>query len=127
MGSFREMSSCAQDNAGRLAERLSVVLPAQCRTRSGFSDGGVISDLSTQGCRYESHSLVLHEGDLVVIRPEGMEGLCGRVVWTKRRSAGVVFDVPLHAAVLAHLARLHAEFLPPAATEVLYGSLRRAA
>ena len=123
MDKFREMPS----NAGRHNPRLPVVLPAKCRTRSGFRDSGVISDLSTHGCRYESHSLVLHEGDLVVIRPDGMEGLCGRVIWTKRRSAGVVFDVPLHDAVLGHLARMHAAFLPPAATEVLYGALRRAA
>ena len=127
MGSFHALKSCAARNAERQDVRLPVVLPAKCRTRSGFRDQGVISDLSTLGCRYESHSLVLHQDDLVVIRPEGMEGLCGRVVWTKRRSAGIVFDVPLHAAVLGHLARMHAEFLPPSAADVLYASLRRAA
>ena len=61
----------------RRSERLRLVLPARCRSRSGFLDKVVITNLSIGGCRIESRALSLHEGDLVVVRPEGIEGLCG--------------------------------------------------
>jgi hypothetical protein len=101
----------ANPRALRRSERLRMVLPARCRSRSGFVDRGTISNLSEGGCRFESFALTLHEGDLVVIRPEGLEGLCGRVRWTSHHSAGIEFAARLYVPVLDHLHRQHGHFL----------------
>ena len=103
---------CANPRALRRSERLKVALSARCRTRSGFVDQGRISNLSAEGCRFESLALTLNEGDLVVVRPEGLEGLCGRVRWVSRHTAGIEFERPLYGPVLEHLHRCHAHFLP---------------
>lgn len=103
---------CANPRALRRSNRLKVVLPARCRSRSGFLDEGTISNLSAEGCRFESFALTLHEGDIVVIRPRGLEGLCGRVRWTARHSAGIEFDRPLYPAVFEHLHREHGCLAP---------------
>ena len=101
-----------QDNlrALRRAERLHLILPARCRSRSCFIDHVVITDLSTGGCRVESRALTMHEGDLVVISPKVIEGICGRVRWVKGHQAGIEFDRPLYGPVVDHLHRRHADF-----------------
>ncbi len=104
---------CVNPHAFRRSERLEVVLPARCRSRTGFLDRGTISDLSAEGCRFESFALTLHAGDLVVINPEGIEGICGKVRWVKGHSAGIEFERPLYAPVVDHLHRRHGTFLAP--------------
>lgn len=101
--------------AVRQSERFRLVLPARCRSRSGFLDHVVITDLSIGGCRIESRALSLHEGDLVVVRPEGIEGLCGMVRWVDRHAAGIAFEVPLYPPVVEHLHRTHLTFARTAA------------
>jgi len=90
--------------------RKTVVLPARARSCSGFLDRVVITDISEMGCRFQSQALTLRRGDLVVIRPEGMEGLCGVVRWVKNHKAGVQFDRPLYSPVVEHLFRRHHYF-----------------
>lgn len=102
---------CVNPHAFRRSERLDVILPARCRSRTGFLDRGTISNLSAEGCRFESFALTLHAGDLVVINPEGIEGLCGRVRWVKGHSAGIEFERPLYTPVFEHLHRRHGTFL----------------
>jgi hypothetical protein len=97
--------------AMRRAERFGVVLPAKVRSRSGFLDRVTITDLSEWGCRIESRALTLHKTDLVVVRPEGIEGICGRVCWIDGHTAGIEFDRPLYAPVVEHLVRSHWQFL----------------
>jgi len=95
----------------RRCERLGVVLPARCRSRSGFLDRVVITDISSGGCRIASKALTVHVGDLVVIRPDGIEGLCGEVRWVKGHDAGIAFADSLYPPVVEHLHRQHATFL----------------
>lgn len=102
---------CANPRALRRSSRLKVVLPARVRSRSGFVDRGTISNLSAEGCRFESFALTLHAGDLIVVSPQGLEGLCARVCWVSGHSAGIEFDRPLYGPVLDHLAARHGEFL----------------
>ncbi|HMP56184.1 MAG TPA: PilZ domain-containing protein [Novosphingobium sp.] len=96
----------------RRSDRLGVVLPARCRTRSGFVDRVVITDLSEGGCRVESRALTLREGDLVVVSPGVIEGICGQVRWVKGHKAGIAFLSPLYGPVVEHIHRQHAQFLP---------------
>ncbi len=87
-----------QDNvrALRRANRRQLILPARCRSRSGFLDQVVISDLSEHGCRIDSLGLILRVGDMVVARP-----------------ARIAFDRPLYAPVAGHLHRSHERCLTP--------------
>lgn len=117
------------DNLRRLrrTNRRTLVLPARCRSRSGFLDWAVISDISEGGCRIDSLGLVFAEGDRVVVRPEGLEGLCGIIRWTKRHSAGIEFERPLYPAVVDHLQRTFLSFLSTQSPTDLPGKLRLAA
>jgi PilZ domain len=118
-----------QDNVRRLrrSPRLHLVLPARCRSRSGFVDRVVISDLSVGGCRIDSLGLVLGVGDLVVVRPEGLEGLTGVIRWIKDHSAGIEFDRMLYPPVVEHLHKTFLRFLQPEALRDLPGKFRLAA
>lgn len=111
----------------RQSSRRALVLPAKCRSRSGFVDHVVISDLSEGGCRIDSLGLVLGAGDMVVVRPQGLEGLCGVIRWTKGHSAGIEFDRPLYAPVVEHLQRTFEQFLYRDQPAHLPGRLRLAA
>lgn len=95
----------------RRVERHGVVLPARVRTCTGFLDKVTIVDLSEWGCRVESRGLALRKGDLVVVRPEGIEGICARVCWVHGDEAGIEFDRPLYGPVVEHLVREHWHFL----------------
>lgn len=118
-----------RDNVRQLrrTNRHALILPARCRSRSGFVDSVVISDISEGGCRIDSLGLVLGVGDMVVIRPEGLEGLCGVIRWTKGHSAGIAFDRPLYPAVVEHLHKTFLRFLNPERLADLPGKLRLAA
>lgn len=111
----------------RRSPRLKLVLPARCRSRSGFLDRVVISDISEGGCRIDSLALVLRPGDLVVIRPDGLEGLGGVIRWVKGHSAGIAFDRPLYAPVVDHLHRTNLQFIRAERLRDLPGKLRLAA
>jgi len=97
----------------RRSNRVALVLPAKVRSRSGFLDRVVISDLSALGCRIDSLALILQPGDQVVVRPEGLEGLCGVIRWVKNHSAGIEFDRALYAPVVEHLQRQYTHYLNP--------------
>lgn len=111
----------------RNGERMGMVLPARCRTRSGFQDRGVISDLSTGGCRYESSALLLNPGDPVVVRPQGLEGMCGYVRWVEGRALGIEFATPLYGPVVAYLHRQHGHSLGRLVAAAIRRPLREAA
>lgn len=96
----------------RREERLAVTIPARCRTRSGFADRLMIRDISPLGCRLESLAITLHEGDLVVVTPAMLEGLCGTVRWVQGNCAGIEFATPLYRPVVEHLHREFRAFLP---------------
>ena len=102
----------AATNAFRREERLAVVIPARCRTRSGFADRLMIVDISRQGCRIESLAITVHAGNRVVITPPMLEGLCGTVRWMSGNSAGIEFATPLYGPVVDHLHREYHTFLP---------------
>jgi len=97
----------------RRSRRLSLAMPARCRTLKGFVEDVVIRDISAEGCRIVSHALTVRSGAQVVVRPNGMEGLCGTVRWVRGQEAGIEFDRPLYLPVVEHMHRRFASFLPP--------------
>ncbi len=96
----------------RRSVRMKLAMPARCRSRSGFVDRVMVTDISRGGCRIESFALTMREGDLVVIQPQVLEGLCGRIAWVKGHKAGIAFATPLYGPVVEHLHREFAQFLP---------------
>jgi hypothetical protein len=96
----------------RREERLEVTIPARCRTRSGFADRLMIRDITTRGCKVESLALTVRAGDLVVVTPSMLEGLCGTVRWVVGNCAGIEFASPLYGPVVEHLHREFRTFLP---------------
>lgn len=111
-----------QAEVPRRSCRLALALPARCRTLGGFIDDVVIRDISAEGCRIVSRALTVRPGAMVVIRPNGLEGLCGTVRWVRGHEAGIEFEVPLYLPVVEHLHRSYASFLPP---EVAHGRGQR--
>jgi len=74
-------------------------------------------DISEGGCRIASRVLNLREGERVLLRPPGLEGLAGVVRWCNHHEAGIEFERPLYVAVAEHLHRQYLTFLP---TEIPY-------
>ncbi|MBX9643271.1 MAG: hypothetical protein K2W91_04125 [Novosphingobium sp.] len=63
----------------RRTNRLQLVLPVRCRSRSGFVDHVMISDISEGGCRIDSLGLIMGAGEMVVVRPERLRELPGKL------------------------------------------------
>lgn len=97
----------------RRSRRLVLAMPARCRMLSGYAEEVVIRDVSAEGCRIMGFALHVRPGSKVVVRPDGMEGLCGTVRWSGGQEAGVEFDRPLYPAVAEHMHRTFATFLSP--------------
>lgn len=96
----------------RRSRRLALAMPARCRMVSGYAEDVVIRDVSAEGCRIMGYALHVRPGTKVVVRPDGMEGLCGTVRWAAGPEAGVEFDRPLYPAIAEHMHRTFATFLP---------------
>ena len=66
-----------------------------------------MSDLSITGCKIDAVYLSLIVGQNVTLRPQGLQPLSATVVWCTGSSAGLLFEHPLHPAVLDNFCRLH--------------------
>jgi hypothetical protein len=66
-----------------------------------------VSDLSVTGCKIDAIYLSLAAGDHVTLRPEGLQALPANVIWCSGSSAGLLFESPLHPAVLNNLCLQH--------------------
>ncbi|MDF8335014.1 PilZ domain-containing protein [Novosphingobium cyanobacteriorum] len=65
--------------------------------------GVSLVDLSVSGCRVKVLGSSIAAGQLLIVRPEGIEGLEGVVRWVEDGEAGIEFNRPLHPSVLDHL------------------------
>ncbi|HTN14228.1 MAG TPA: PilZ domain-containing protein [Sphingomonadaceae bacterium] len=76
------------------------------RLRDAFQlvPGAVLIDLSVTGCQIALKGAWLELNQIVVVRPDGLEGLSGVVRWLEEDRAGIEFDRPLHPGVAAHIA-----------------------
>lgn len=76
------------------------------RLRDAFQlvPGVVLIDLSVTGCQLALKGARLELDQIVVVRPNGLEGLSGVVRWLEEDRAGIEFDRPLHPGVVAHIA-----------------------
>ena len=90
----------------RREDRYPLALDANCRTlhtRKNVS----LWDLSSHGCRVALAGMELRVDQRIVLKTEGLEGLCGVVRWCNDEFAGVQFDHQLHPSVVDHLCRMN--------------------
>ena len=86
----------------RAAPRKPVELPVDCRVPA-TSCPAVMANLSTDGCRLNT-ARPLAKGSTVLLTLIGQTETAGTVVWSRGRTAGVQFLVPLSAAIVDLLA-----------------------
>lgn len=83
--------------------RRKVLIDASLRDASGAARDAELTDLSEAGCRMELDGDAATEDQFLVVRPGAIEGIAGRVRWTRGNAAGVEFGDPLHPAVVEHV------------------------
>lgn len=106
MASFLQAGDDFAVEAPRRAERVAVRMQASLREPSFSKFDVLVSDLSTDGFRCETHYRVAPNA-IVWLSIPGLAPLESRVVWANRNSYGCAFTQPLHVAVMEHVARLH--------------------
>ncbi len=93
-------------DAPRRAERVSVRMQASLREQSFSKFDVLVSDLSTDGFRCETHYRV-SPNSIVWLTIPGLSPLESRVVWANGKAYGCAFTRPLHIAVMEHIARMY--------------------
>ena len=106
MAGFYQTGDDFAVDAPRRAERVSVRMQASLREQSFSKFDVLVSDLSTDGFRCETHYRV-SPNSLVWLTIPGLSPLECRVVWANGKAYGCAFTHPLHIAVLEHVARLY--------------------
>src|SRR5688572_29799372 len=87
----------------RAAFRFPTDVEAECRScdRSWASR---MCNVSTTGCMIVCPETDLPERALLRLRIKGLTAIDGEIIWQHRNHAGIKFRVPLHNAVIEHLA-----------------------
>ncbi len=83
----------------RWVERHPKQLPAGLRKSGDKAKPAELADISTDGCKV-NQVLNLRAGELVWVRLPGLEGQQARIRWSHLDTVGILFDKPLHQAVV---------------------------
>lgn len=83
--------------------RYSVVVDARIRNGSGTAHQVIVSNLSRKGCRITSPTRRLGPNAFLTITVARVGFLDARVLWRVGNEHGILFDHPLHEAVLDHI------------------------
>ena len=87
----------------RAAFRFPTDVEADCRSCER-AWGTRLVNISTTGCMIVCPEEPLPDGALLRLRVKGLTAIDGEIVWQHRNHAGIKFRVPLHPAVMEHLA-----------------------
>ena len=88
----------------RLRQRLRVDMRAEMRQPLRKSVPVCVTDLTANGCRFETCEQLSAER-FVWLKLPGLEALYSRIAWARECEAGCEFDRPLHPAVVDRLVR----------------------
>lgn len=88
----------------RRHRRLPALRNASVRASQLGQSSGSILDLSVSGCRISTQGFY-PVGVRVCLRIEGLQSWWGKVVWQHGAELGIAFELPLHPAVIEHIAR----------------------
>ena len=92
----------------RGAFRFPTDVEAECRS-CDRAWGTRLVNISTTGCMIACPEESLPDKALLRLRVKGLTAIDGEIVWQHRNHAGIRFKVPLHPAVMEHLAFRGAE------------------
>jgi hypothetical protein len=121
----------------RAAFRFPTDVEADCRSCDRAWNTRLVN-ISTTGCMIACPEEGLPDGALLRLRVRGVTAIDGEIIWQHRNHAGIKFKVPLHPAVMEHLAfrgtdrgydtpppapRADAELTPVRATTSLHAQL----
>ena len=87
----------------RAAFRFPTDVEADCRSCDRAWNTRLVN-ISTTGCMIACPEEGLPDGALMRLRVKGLTAIDGEIVWQHRNHAGIKFRVPLHPAVMEHLA-----------------------
>lgn len=87
----------------RSAFRFPTEVEADCRSCDRTWNTRLVN-ISTTGCMIACPVDDLPDGALLRLRMTGLTAIDGEIVWQHRNHAGIRFRVPLHPAVMEHLA-----------------------
>jgi hypothetical protein len=87
----------------RAAFRFPTDVEADCRSCDRAWATRLVN-ISTTGCMIACPAESLPDGALLRLRVKGLTAIDGQIIWQHRNHAGVRFRVPLHPAVMEHLA-----------------------
>ena len=87
----------------RAAFRFPTDVEADCRSCDKAWSSRLVN-ISTTGCMIACPEERLPDGALLRLRVRGLTAIDGEIVWQHRNHAGIKFRVPLHPAVMEHLA-----------------------
>ena len=87
----------------RAAFRFPTDVEADCRSCDRAWNSRLVN-ISTTGCMIACPVDGLPENALLRLRVKGLTAIDGEIVWQHRNHAGIKFRVPLHPAVMEHLA-----------------------
>ena len=87
----------------RAAFRFPTDVEADCRSCDRSWSSRLVN-ISTTGCMIACPEDALPDGALLRLRVRGLTAIDGEIVWQHRHHAGIKFKVPLHPAVMEHLA-----------------------
>ena len=91
----------------RRDERAEIAIGAKCGTETGRKAFVAMIDLTVAGCCLFARDGSFVAGQKVVLYPECLAHLKGRIQWSRGPLTGVQFDNELYPAVFEHLARTH--------------------
>ena len=89
----------------RHEQRFNVVVDARIRNGTGSAREVVVSNLSRRGCRITSPHRRFGENAFITITVARLGYLDARVKWRIGNEHGILFENPLHEAVLEHIRR----------------------
>jgi hypothetical protein len=87
----------------RAAFRFPTDVEADCRSFDQAWSTRLVN-ISTTGCMIACPAEGVPDGALLRLRVKGLTAIDGQIVWQHRNHAGIRFRVPLHPAVMEHLA-----------------------
>lgn len=87
----------------RGAFRFPSEVEADCRSCDRAWNTRLVN-ISTTGCMIAYPVEGLPDGALLRLRVKGLTAIDGEIIWRHRNQAGIRFRVPLHPAVMEHLA-----------------------
>jgi len=100
--------ACTLEKSPRVEQRkfgrVEVGTSVTVRARSGGRETGTIQNLSVGGCAISAPGFYA-VGAGIFVTISKFQSFAGRVVWNDGERIGVEFDVPLHPAIVDHIAR----------------------